>query len=212
VLSPHEDVVRVMTIHKSKGLEFPVVFVMGLEESFSRRDRSELAAHAKLGVALPYVNEEMRTTSDTMLKAAINLRRQAEEKAERARLLYVAMTRAQEELILLGCAQDAIPQQIGAGTDEKDSAYAVFGAGSMLDWVRLCLDGRDVLEEATPEGVIDNPLWRNDQSEQLSTESTKTGGLEGGFPQCPTGIGNGASAFARACGAGRTGSAREAAG
>ena len=172
VLSPHEDVVRVMTIHKSKGLEFPVVFVMGLEESFSRRDRSELAAHARLGVALPYVNEEMRTTSDTMLKAAINLRRQAEEKAERARLLYVAMTRAQEELILLGCAQDAIPQQIGAGTDEKDSAYTIFGAGSMLDWVRLCLDGRDVVEEATPEGVIDNPVWRNDQSGQLSTEST----------------------------------------
>ena len=107
-----------------------------------------------------------------MLKAAINLRKQAEEKAERARLLYVAMTRAQEELVLLGCAQDAIPQQIGAGTDEKDSAYTIFGAGSMLDWVRLCLDGRDVLEEATPEGVIDNPVWRNDQSGQLSTEST----------------------------------------
>ena len=65
VLSPWEDVVRVMTIHKSKGLEFPVVFVMGLEESFSARRGAGLAMHPRLGVALPYVNPDARTTGDS---------------------------------------------------------------------------------------------------------------------------------------------------
>ncbi|MDD3214500.1 MAG: UvrD-helicase domain-containing protein, partial [Eubacteriales bacterium] len=115
VLSPWEDVVRVMTIHKSKGLEFPLVFVMGLEESFQRRNGSSLALHPRLGVALPYINEEARTRDDTLLKAAIDLRAKAEERAERARLLYVAMTRAREELILLGCGERLLPEELVNG-------------------------------------------------------------------------------------------------
>ena len=134
VLSPWEDVVRVMTIHKSKGLEFPVVFVMGLDEGFGSRHNSQLAAHPRLGVALPYVNEQARTTGNTLLRQAIDLRQQSEEKAERARLLYVAMTRARDELILMGCGNLLTPEQAADGFVKNggNSAYSVFSANSML--------------------------------------------------------------------------------
>ncbi|NCB34814.1 MAG: hypothetical protein EOM58_02095, partial [Clostridia bacterium] len=141
VLSPWEDVVRVMTIHKSKGLEFPVVFVIGLENTFGSHSRGQLALHPRLGVALPYVNEKARTTGDTMLKSAIRLRVQAEEKAERARLLYVAMTRARDELILMGCGDQLMPEDAGRGFagGGTPSAYQVFSAKSMLMWITACV-------------------------------------------------------------------------
>lgn len=153
ILSPWEDVVRVMTIHKSKGLEFPVVFVMGLEEGFGARrgGGSALAVHPRLGIALPYVNEVARTTGDTLLKRAIDLRTQREERAERARLLYVAMTRARDELILMGCDARLSPADAATGfqADAAGTAYAVFSAGSMLDWITGCLDRSDAVEQAT---------------------------------------------------------------
>ena len=174
VLSPWEDVVRVMTIHKSKGLEFPVVFVMGLGESFSRRRGSGLARHPRLGVALPYVNELARTTGDTMLRNAIDLRAQSEEKAERARLLYVAMTRAREELILLGCGNALRPEDAADGfrRTRGRSAYDVFAAGSMLAWVCQCVGENDAVSLFHEEEVSDSSLRRNTPEAALSTQST----------------------------------------
>jgi ATP-dependent helicase/nuclease subunit A len=174
VLSPREDVVRVMTIHKSKGLEFPVVFVMGLEEPFSRRHNSLLSMHPRLGVALPYVNEETRTTSDTILKSAIDMRQQAQEKAERARLLYVAMTRARDELILLGVGDRLTSGkltrrsvQTGAG-----SAYEVFSANDMLNWVCQCIDNGDFLEPVAEVSISDMGRRITDEKTELSTYIT----------------------------------------
>ena len=105
VIGPKEDVVRIMSIHKSKGLEFPVVFLMGLESPMQRRGSGGLAMHPKLGVALPYVDEIRRVKGDTLLSSAIGLRKQAENLAERARVLYVGMTRARDQLILTGCME-----------------------------------------------------------------------------------------------------------
>lgn len=175
VLSPWEDVVRVMTIHKSKGLEFPVVFVMGLEEGFGSRRGTQALAHAKLGVALPYVNEAARTTGDTVLGRAVALRKATEARAEKARLLYVAMTRARDELILLGCAggltPDMLPPQQAEGA--QPSAYAVFGAGSLLDWVRLCLTAADTAVTAEGEEKTTNsPVWETGSPNGFSTQST----------------------------------------
>lgn len=174
VLSPWEDVVRVMTIHKSKGLEFPVVFVMGLEESFSARRGSSLAMHPRLGVALPYVNELARTTGDTLLKAAIDLRQQAEEKAERARLLYVAMTRARDELILLGCGNQLAPEDAPDGFPQNrgHSAYAVFSANNMLGWVCGCADDTDAVEVWDAEAVSNNAMRTTATETLFSTQST----------------------------------------
>ncbi len=134
VIGPKEDVVRIMSIHKSKGLEFPVVFLMGLESPMQRRGSGGLAMHPKLGVALPYVDEIRRVKGDTLLSSAIGLRKQAENLAERARVLYVGMTRARDQLILTGCMET--PRFSAA----PPSAYAVANAKHMLEWVTLCSD------------------------------------------------------------------------
>ena len=174
VLSPWEDVVRVMTIHKSKGLEFPVVFVMGLEEKFGARRGGTLGIHARLGVALPYVNEVARTTGDTVLKGAVDLRAQSEEKAERARLLYVAMTRARDELVLMGCGDTLQPEDAATGFagQRQTSAYAVFSAGSMLEWVCQCVDQGDRAERWQQEDIINTPLRRTAPQGEFSIQST----------------------------------------
>ncbi len=134
VMGPREDVVRVMSIHKSKGLEFPVVFLMGLESPLERRGGAALSMHPKLGVALPYIDEVRRVKGDTLLSSAVALRLRAENLAERARVLYVGMTRARDELILTGCIE--VPRFSAA----PPSAYAVANARHMLEWLTLCTD------------------------------------------------------------------------
>ncbi len=153
VLSPWEDVVRVMTIHKSKGLEFPVVIVMGLGDRLHKGAQAgALAMHPRLGVALRYVNEETRTTRSTLLASAIGLRARAEEKAERARVLYVAMTRAKDELLLLGAGPGP---EAGFSTP---SAYAIWQAKSLMEWARLCARSEDGLYVCGGGDAPDEPM------------------------------------------------------
>lgn len=103
VMNPWEDVVRVMTIHKSKGLEFPTVYVMGLGGPLLRRTQTRtLSLHGEIGFGLGYVNEQARTRRTTLLQGAIALKERSAERAERARVLYVAMTRPKVRLVLVG--------------------------------------------------------------------------------------------------------------
>ena len=108
LLSENDDVVRMMTIHKSKGLEFRVV----LGAMLSRRYRVEktnapLVAHRTLGVGMSYVDPELRTRRLTLPQAAIMERQKREDAAEEMRILYVLLTRAQERLALIGSVRDA---------------------------------------------------------------------------------------------------------
>ena len=98
-----EDVVRIMTTHKSKGLEFPVVFVLGMGRKMSTRSRTApLLMHARLGAGLTCVDTELGSERDTLLRRAIRIQTAREQLAEEIRILYVAMTRARERLILIG--------------------------------------------------------------------------------------------------------------
>ncbi|MDD6051592.1 MAG: helicase-exonuclease AddAB subunit AddA [Clostridiales bacterium] len=131
ILGENENLLRIMTMHKSKGLEFPVVFLMQMSGSLHKPFRNELLLHTRLGIALPYVNRELRIKRKTLADAAFKVQRELDEKAERARLLYVAMTRAKERLIMVGCCKES----------QRDvwllppSDYAVWQARSMTDWV-----------------------------------------------------------------------------
>jgi len=98
-----EDVVRIMTTHKSKGLEFPVVFVLGMGRKMSTRGQSApLLLHADLGAGLSCVDMQLGSERDTILRRAIRIKASREQLAEEIRILYVAMTRARERLILIG--------------------------------------------------------------------------------------------------------------
>ncbi len=131
MLGENENLLRIMTMHKSKGLEFPVVFLMQMSGGLHKPFRGELLMHTKLGVALPYVNREMRIKRKTIADAAFKVQRELDEKAERARLLYVAMTRARERLIMVGCCK----KNARDVWTLPESDYAVWHARSMTDWV-----------------------------------------------------------------------------
>lgn len=97
------DVVRIMSIHKSKGLEFPVTFVCGLSKNFNKKDTTAVVVtDVDLGLGVKYVNVVQRTVTDTLRKCAIGAKLLADSIAEEIRVLYVALTRAKEKLILTG--------------------------------------------------------------------------------------------------------------
>ncbi|WP_051330718.1 helicase-exonuclease AddAB subunit AddA [Aneurinibacillus terranovensis] len=102
-LSEQEDVVRIMTIHKSKGLEFPVVFVAGLAKSFNFMDvNGSFLLHKELGLGPKYVDTNLRISYPSLPFAAMKRRMRIEQLAEEMRILYVALTRAREKLYLVG--------------------------------------------------------------------------------------------------------------
>jgi ATP-dependent helicase/nuclease subunit A len=98
-----DDTVRIMSIHKSKGLEFPIVIVAGMSKSFNTQDlRSSIVLHSELGAGPECIDSKLRTKVPTLLKKIIQKKIQIENLGEELRVLYVAMTRAKEKLILSG--------------------------------------------------------------------------------------------------------------
>ena len=133
-LGENEDLVRIMTIHKSKGLQFPVVLCLNLQKGTEKKGQSgdgdKCAFHRTLGVALPCQNRAAGTRRKSLGSRAIALARSLDERAEQCRLLYVAMTRAADRLILMGSGDPDNPVW-----HEAPGPLRVRHADSMLDWV-----------------------------------------------------------------------------
>ena len=135
------DVVRLMSIHKSKGLEFPIVFVAGMEKQFNLMDvRSSMVIHPELGVGLDYVDPERRVKNPTILKKMIQNEIHKESVAEELRVLYVALTRAKEKLIMTGTVTDFEKKELGflslAARKKKTLPYTkIASAKTYFDWV-----------------------------------------------------------------------------
>lgn len=130
ITGENEDVVRIMSIHKSKGLEFPIVFVSGMNKQFNRQDsRSRMALHSKYGIGLDFVDVERRIRRLGLMKKILDHEIQIENQGEELRVLYVAMTRAKEKLILTGAVAKEPPKHT-----EMDY-FTRANAGSFLDWV-----------------------------------------------------------------------------
>lgn len=106
-LSDREEVIRILSIHKSKGLEFPIVFIAGLGSTFSIKETAEmLQMHPALGIGVHAIDPVLRLKQDTIIRKAIVQRKKMEALAEQARILYVALTRAESRLILVGTMGD----------------------------------------------------------------------------------------------------------
>lgn len=140
-LGESENVVRVMSIHKSKGLEFPVVFVADLDKNFNLQDSNGLVlCHKTLGVG-PYVtNPELRHRYPTVARRAIAFKMEMETKAEEMRILYVALTRAREKLILVGSVKKLakrVPKwcRTAGRVQALLPESLIAGAKSYLDWI-----------------------------------------------------------------------------
>lgn len=136
----NDDVVRIMTIHKSKGLEFPVVFVSGLGKGFNTQDtKSDLVIHEKLGLGLVEKTKSPRTKRPSLIRNEIESRIKRENLGEELRVLYVALTRAKEKNILTGGlsnAQKSFEKYRGnVNANQPISFGQREGAGCYLDWV-----------------------------------------------------------------------------
>ena len=134
--------VQIMSIHKSKGLEFPIVFLCDLSKRFDPRDVQEpVLVHPVLGLGTECVDRERRIRYDTVSKTAVALRLQRESKSEEMRILYVAMTRAQEKMIAVDCMRRARKRVADlAGVAGVPTPPESVAAGRCLgDWVLLPL-------------------------------------------------------------------------
>lgn len=107
LIGENENVIRIMSIHKSKGLEFPVVFLCGTGKGFNMRDLNEdILLHQDMGIGPKLIDFERRIEYDTLAKEAIKLKIKLETLSEEQRILYVALTRAKEKLIITGISKD----------------------------------------------------------------------------------------------------------
>ncbi|QLG39259.1 helicase-exonuclease AddAB subunit AddA [Paenibacillus sp. E222] len=136
-----DNAVRIMTIHRSKGLEFPIVFVGGISKMFNQQDlNSPFLMHKELGFGPRFVDREKRVAYPTLANLAIRRRAQFELLAEEMRVLYVALTRPKEKMILVGTVKDVVKKAV-AWSQIKDSPervlpdYLLAAGRSYLDWI-----------------------------------------------------------------------------
>ena len=160
-LDEHADVVRIMSIHKSKGLEFPVTFVSGLSKRFNMQDVNQaFLMDMDYGLGTDYVDTENRVRNKTLRKLVVSRKMREENLAEELRVLYVALTRAREKLIMTACVPDA--EKLWQGYQQRGpgplSYLAFMKAGSYLE---------DILPTLNPEQVHVS-IW---QEEELAGEA-----------------------------------------
>jgi len=136
------DAVKIMSIHKSKGLEFPVVFVCGLGRKFNLTDsRRNFTMHRDFGFGTISVDLDNRVKSPTLNHYAIKRKLLRESLSEELRVLYVALTRAEKKLILTGTST-------GTHTARPPTPHNILSATSFMDWILMALEQRNSLNTA----------------------------------------------------------------
>ncbi|WP_195245182.1 helicase-exonuclease AddAB subunit AddA [Clostridium celatum] len=175
VLGENEDVVRIMSIHKSKGLEFPIVFTSGTGKQFNLMDlTNSILYHEELGFGPNYVNLETRNSYSTLPKEAIKKKIRSETLSEEMRILYVAFTRAKEKLIITGASSNLekdIKKWVSAASLDENIVLPseVLKGKSYLDWIAMAMckhrDGEKLRE------IVDN--YQGTNKDELSTWGIK---------------------------------------
>jgi ATP-dependent helicase/nuclease subunit A len=151
------DSVRIMTIHKSKGLEFPFVILGRLGAKFNTNDRkNEVALHVSAGIGLDAIDPEARTRTSSAIKRAITGTITDDALGEEMRVLYVAMTRAKEKLIMTGVIDLTDPVRAvienSARQSEEPLSYAVRSSASCyLDWIIPALPNESLVHVTVAE-------------------------------------------------------------
>lgn len=138
-----DDTVRIMSIHKSKGLEYPIVILSGLGKKFNFKDSiSKMILHSEAGIGIDAVNLQSRKKMASAYKKYLSSRLNLETLAEEQRILYVAMTRAKEKLVMTGAdGSKKIEEKLDDWRRRGESADAAFpdwmltSAKSYLDWI-----------------------------------------------------------------------------
>lgn len=138
IYSEKDDLLRIMSIHQSKGLQFKVVFISSLQKNFNKQDlRESILLDEELGMASPYLDQETRIKYPSLQLSAIKEKMEEENQAEELRLLYVAMTRAEEKLIMTGVVKNLASYMEKHPVNEDIKIEDIRGAKSYLDFIML---------------------------------------------------------------------------
>ncbi|MBO8435067.1 MAG: helicase-exonuclease AddAB subunit AddA [Tyzzerella sp.] len=174
ITGENDNIVKIMSIHKSKGLEFPVVFVAGMGKTFNKADiRDSLLLHQDLGIGGDYIDYENRAKYSNITKVVMAEKIDRENLSEELRVLYVAMTRAKEKLIMVGSLSNIQKKCTGYITDtlgasETLSPYKMLKGNNYLDWVIPALvrhrQGEKIYNITGTENVSFNDKLYNDES------------------------------------------------
>jgi ATP-dependent helicase/nuclease subunit A len=173
-LGEQEDVVRIMTIHSSKGLEFPFVFIGGMARQFNQMDiRKSYMLDKDFGFAAKYVNPEKRISYPSLPQLAFKRKKKLEMLAEEMRVLYVGLTRAKEQLFLVASAKDLTKKRdkwmnTTLNTDWLLKEYDRVSAISYLDWVGPALIRHCHSEVLREDGLPFHPLIPEEITEHPS--------------------------------------------
>ena len=190
IVGENDDVVRIMSIHKSKGLEFPIVFLSSTGKKFNMQDlNTPILIHQDIGFGPQYIDTESKIEYPSLAKEAIRIKAKEETISEEMRVLYVALTRAKEKLIITGMSKDIEKNlkdkekvlemyqkkdRFNNLTKEKLSPNVVGKYSSYLDWLELVYEYN---KENNVENIMNLKIYnkndlisefRNDNLEETS--------------------------------------------
>ena len=152
IYSENDDLLRIMSIHQSKGLQFKVVFLSSIQKNFNKQDlRESILLDEELGMASNYLDQETRIQYPSLQLSAIKEKMEEENQAEELRLLYVAMTRAEEKLVMTGVIKNLASYLEKHPLNEDIKTEEIRGANSYLDFIMLAFS-RSFTES------LENPL------------------------------------------------------
>lgn len=180
-----QEMVRLMSIHKSKGLEFPIVFLAGMGKSFNKQDvRGRLLIDADLGIGTDYLNVDTRVRVCTLKKNVLKQKMDLDNLGEELRVLYVAMTRAKEKLVMTGTdrfLEKKLERWSQKTWETSRIPYTILsGAGSYLDWLLMCQPEKSPLfsvKNIPVESLVGEAVERKIEKE-TSEEELRTLDLE----------------------------------
>lgn len=146
LIGENDNVIRIMSIHKSKGLEFPVVFLSSTGKQFNLMDLNDsVLLHQEMGIGVKYIDYDKQIQYDTLSKASLRSKMLIETLSEEMRILYVALTRAKEKLIITGIKNDyqkdflKMSEQVERyiKKDGKINTILIKKYKKYLDWILL---------------------------------------------------------------------------
>ena len=183
LIGENENVVRIMSIHKSKGLEFPLVFLCNSNKKFNTQDlNSQILLHQDLGLGTNYIDSDKKLQYSTLAKEAIKIKSKEEIISEEMRVLYVALTRAKERLIITGISKD-LEKELKEkeqllrmySKEDKINTNILKKYKSYLDWIELVyLKNKDLdimqLEKINKQDVLNDNTEEKSETDVLKLE------------------------------------------
>lgn len=181
LIGENENVVRIMSIHKSKGLEFPLVFLCNSNKKFNVQDlNNQILLHQDLGFGANYIESNKKRQYSTLAKEAIKIKSKEEIISEEMRILYVALTRAKERLIITGISND-LEKDLKEkeellnlySKDEKININLLKKYKSYLDWIELVYLKNKKTDIMSQERVAKEEVLKNEEESEIQEENIK---------------------------------------